>query len=195
MGRLVLRALGHALLNDEEDSLRQAGLELLEILSGNGIAKRVDDDLVLQGEGRGDDALEAGVIGDEGGDGESGRAVRVELGVEGTLGEDGHLAGIQREPDGAIAAVVVGAGLENRLGDDGALGDNEELCGARVDVDNAHAACFDSEEELVGAMGKKRGIAEIASQAKETYREEEHRPWRRRCRSREGRSGGWQREP
>lgn len=90
--------------------------------------------------------LDAWVLGGEAGDEDGVGAVWVPLGVDGALGEDGHLVLVEAVADQG------GAVLEDVLGPQGALDDDVDLGGARVRVRGVEAAGTDEAEGHADAV-------------------------------------------
>ncbi|GJC91475.1 pantothenate transporter liz1 [Colletotrichum higginsianum] len=155
-GRTVLVALGVPLdaalvqagVDAEGDVGRDVLAEALEVGAVDGLhaAEGGGDDVRAEVEEGLGDLLDAWVDVVEAGDEDGVLAVRVELLVDGALGEDGHLEGVHGVGDGVEAV------LDDEVGDEAALDDDVELGGAVVDVGRVHAAGAEEGERHGGAV-------------------------------------------
>lgn len=128
-------ALVQASINAESNVGRNHVAEALNVLSVNGLdsTKSSRNNVPVQAEEVLGNLVHTGVDIVEAGDEDSILAVGVELLVNGSLGEDGHLPGIHGVLNGS------GTVLNDKVGHEAALDDDVELGGSVVDVSSVHA--------------------------------------------------------
>lgn len=137
-------ALLHALLDLDGRSLGETSSNSVEVFALEDLAEAGSDNIIAQGKSLGDDDSGTGVVRGEGSDSSGILAFHVDLSMEGSLGEDCHLASGKLSADGSLSAVAVGdASFRDHFGVQFAVSNDENLVGSRVLVEKDHAAgCY-----------------------------------------------------